>query len=138
MQNMNLVLLVGRLTKDPVIHEVGEQKVKKVVCSMATNRPYKLQNGEWAEETVFHNLEAWASGAETFATNLKKGNLIFVEGSNKTDSWDDNDGNRKYKSYVRINHFYKVVSIPNSNSNSSNNEEPVGAISSGDGTDISF
>lgn len=109
--NLNVTYLIGRLTKDPQLYQVGT--TNKVVCSLATNRPYKDNHGEWKEETVFHALEAWDTGAETFYANLKKGDLIFVEGSNKNDSWEDADGNKKYKSYIRVNKFGKVTICKN-------------------------
>ncbi len=87
---MNLVVLIGRLGRDP---ELKCTSTDKMVCtfSIATNE--KLPRGKSREEKVtWHRVVAWENLAEQ-ARTLKKGQLVQIEGSLRTDKWRDRDGN---------------------------------------------
>ncbi|AFK94360.1 MULTISPECIES: single-stranded DNA-binding protein [Thermoanaerobacterium] len=90
---LNKVILIGRLTKDPVLRYTQEQVS---VCSftLAVNRDYKLENGE--RPTDFVQVVAWRKLAEICNNNLKKGRLIAIIGRIQTRSWDDDNGNRHW------------------------------------------
>jgi single-strand binding protein len=94
---LNKVILIGRLTKDPVLRYTQEQVS---VCSftLAVNRDYKLENGE--RPTDFIQIVAWRKLAEICNNNLKKGRLIAVIGRIQTRSWDDDNGNRHWVTEV--------------------------------------
>ena len=97
MANLNSVMLIGRLTRDPELRSTpsGAQ-----VCNfgLATNEVYKKPDGERAEKTCFVDIEAWNRQAEVCAQYLKKGREIFIAGRLKFDSWEDkNGGGRRSK-----------------------------------------
>lgn len=97
--NLNKIFLVGRLTKDP---ETRTTSSGQMVCSfgLATNRIWNNQNKERQEQTEFHNIVLWQRLAEIASQYLNKGSLILVEGRIQTRSWEDQTGNKRYKTEV--------------------------------------
>ena len=76
----NLVLLVGRLTRDPNV--AFTQKGQAVCrCDIAVNRRYmdKTTN-EWKDDTVFVPVVIWGASAERCKDRVKKGTPVSVEG----------------------------------------------------------
>jgi single-strand DNA-binding protein len=103
MASVNKVILVGRLGKDPEIRSTpnGSTVAK---FSIATDDRYTDRNGEKQERTEWHNIVAWGKLAEICGQYLRKGKLIYVEGSIRTDSWDDKEtGQKKYRTDIVVN-----------------------------------
>lgn len=104
MANLNRVLLIGRLTRDP---EQRTIQSGNTVCSfgLAVNRTYtRRDSGEKVEETTFVDCEAWGRSAETITRYVSKGRQLFVEGRLKFDSWE-RDGQRRSKLSVVVENF---------------------------------
>jgi len=100
MASVNKVILVGRLGKDPEIGSVpsGTAKVK---FSLATSDNFTDRAGEKQERTEWHNIVAWGKLGEICGQYLKKGKLVYIEGSIRTDSWDDKEtGAKKYRTEI--------------------------------------
>ena len=98
--NLNKVILVGRLTKDP---EARTTPSGQTVCNfgLATNRVWTdRETNQKQEKTEFHNIVLWRKLAEIAAQYLKKGSLVLIEGRMETRSWQDANGNKKYKTEV--------------------------------------
>jgi single-strand DNA-binding protein len=97
---INKVILVGRLGKDPEIRSTpGGQTVAKF--TMATDERYTDKSGEKQERTEWHNIVAWARLAEICGQYLRKGSLVYIEGSIRTDSWEDKEsGQKKYRTEI--------------------------------------
>lgn len=100
-RSVNKVMLIGNLGADPELRYTGSGTA---VCNMriATNESYKDANDQWVEKTEWHNVVAWARLAEICGEYLKKGSRIYVEGSLQTRSWEDQDGNTKYMTEIKI------------------------------------
>ncbi|KPJ55423.1 single-stranded DNA-binding protein [Parcubacteria bacterium DG_72] len=96
--NLNKVMLIGRLTRDP---ESRTTPSGQTVCnfSIATNRIWN-QNNQKQEKTEFHNIVLWQRLAEIASQYLKKGSIVLVEGRLQTRSWQDSVGNKKYKTEI--------------------------------------
>jgi single-strand DNA-binding protein len=93
-RSVNKVTLLGHLGKDAETR-FTTSGVAKTTFPLATNRRWKdQQTGEWKEETDWHNIVLWRS--ENLANYLLKGKQVYVEGSIRTRSYDDKDGNKKY------------------------------------------
>lgn len=104
MANLNRVLLIGRLTRDP---EQRTIQSGNTVCSfgLAINRTYsRKDSGEKVEETTFVDCEAWGRSAETITRYVSKGRQLFVEGRLKFDTWE-RDGQRRSKLSVVVENF---------------------------------
>lgn len=103
---MNVVVLKGNLTRDPVSRTVtvSGKSVTVANLSLAVNRHYKAADGTKGQEVLFIECEAWDSGAETIVKHLHKGDPLLVKGSLKLDSWEK-DGVKQSKIKVRVDSF---------------------------------
>ena len=100
---INKVILVGRLGKDPEIRSTpnGNNVAK---FTIATDERYTDKNGEKQERTEWHNITAWGKLAEICGQYLRKGKLVYIEGSIRTDSWDDKEsGQKRYRTEIVAN-----------------------------------
>ncbi len=88
--NVNKVILVGRLTRDP---EVRTTQAGQSVTSMglATGRTYTDKSGQKQEQTEFHNLVLWGRLAEIAGQYLIKGQECYFEGRLQTRSYTGKD-----------------------------------------------
>ena len=100
MSSVNKVILVGRLGRDPEVRSTPSgQTVTKF--SIATDEKFTDKSGERQERTEWHNIVAWARLGEICGQYLKKGKLVYIEGSLRTDSWDDKEtGQKKYRTEI--------------------------------------
>ena len=106
MSNLNKVMLIGRLTRDPEMrYTPSGQPVTSF--SIATNRYGKGPDGDRREFTDYHNIVAWNIGArslaELVAQYTKKGSLVYVEGRLQTRSWEGQDGQKRRTTEVVAN-----------------------------------
>lgn len=93
-KSVNRVILLGNVGKDPEIRSTnGGTLVANL--SLATADRFKDKKGEWQERTEWHNLVAYARGAEILRDYVKRGSKLFVEGRLTTRSWDDKDSGKK-------------------------------------------
>ena len=97
---INKVILVGRLGKDPEIKSTpGGTTVAKF--TMATDEKFTDKSGEKQERTEWHNIVAWSRLAEICGQYLRKGSLVYIEGSIRTDSWEDKEsGQKRYRTEI--------------------------------------
>ena len=100
----NTVSLIGRLGQDPKINAVGkDNKVAKF--SVATNEAYKGKNGEWLQNTQWHNVVAWGKVAELSEKLLRKGSEVVLEGKLVNDEYETKEGEKRYKTEVNLREF---------------------------------
>lgn len=95
--SLNKVLLVGNLTRDPVVKFIGADNNAVANFGLAVNRRWKGNDGQMKEETTFVDVETWGRTAELAGQYLVKGRPVFVEGRLKLDTWDDKDGTKRQK-----------------------------------------
>ena len=101
--SVNKVILVGRLGKDPELRSIpsGTSVAK---FSLATDDRFTDKAGEKQERTEWHNIVVWGKLAEICGQYLRKGRLVYIEGSIRTDSWDDKEtGVKKYRTEIVAN-----------------------------------
>ena len=84
---LNKVLLIGRLTRDPVITYLPSG-TPVVEFTVAYNRRYKDQSGEWREESHFFDVKGYGKSAEDWGTRFSKGYLVLVEGRLVQEKWE--------------------------------------------------
>jgi single-strand DNA-binding protein len=101
-EGLNKVMLIGNLGADPELkYTQGGQAVMTI--RLATTERYVSKGGERQERTEWHTVVLWGNRAEALAKFLNKGKTIYVEGRLQTRSWDDKDGNKKYKTEINAN-----------------------------------
>src|SRR5882757_8802649 len=94
-RSVNQVTLMGNLTRDP---ELRQTPSGQSVCSfsLALNRAYKSQSGEWQEATDYIDCVAWGPLAERVAQYLSRGRRALVQGRLQSRSWEQ-DGQKRSK-----------------------------------------
>ena len=102
MASLNKVLLIGRLGQDPEKRTTPSGHTV-VNVSLATTEYSKDQSGNKQERTEWMKLVFWNRTAEIVEQYCRKGSQIYVEGSLRTDEWEDKDGNKR--STTKINCF---------------------------------
>lgn len=109
MPNLNKVMLIGNLTRDP---ELRRTPSNAAVCNLglAINRRYKNGAGEQQEETTFVDCEAWGKTAELLNQYLKKGRPVYLEGRLRLDQWQDAEGQHRSKLRVVVEEFQFIDS----------------------------
>jgi single-strand DNA-binding protein len=94
MANLNKVILIGRLTRDPESRTfTNGGKVTKIGFAV-TNRRKNGQTGQWEDEPMFIDCEVFNRGetgklADLVADRCRKGSQIMIEGKLHLDQWDD-------------------------------------------------
>src|SRR6185436_11781205 len=102
MANLNKVMLIGRLTRDPEVRMFPNGgKVAKFGFAV-NNRKKNSQTGQWEDDPVFLDVEAFNRGefgkqADLCEQYLRKGHQAFIEGSLKLDQWTSQDGQKRSK-----------------------------------------
>ena len=89
---MNFVVLLGRLTADPELRRTPSG-VSVTTFTVAVNRSYVKQGGE--RQTDFIDVVAWRSTAEFVSKYFRKGQMIAVQGSIQTRTYEDKQGNKR-------------------------------------------
>ncbi|MCS7015868.1 MAG: single-stranded DNA-binding protein [Gemmatales bacterium] len=121
MANLNKVLLIGRLTRDPEVRSFASGG-KVARFGFAVNRRRKNpQTGQWEDEPVYLEIEAFNRGefgrmadqAEQFFT---KGRQLYIEGHLRLDQWTGNDGQKRQRLVVVMDSFQFLDSRPDNGS----------------------
>ena len=97
--DLNKVMLIGRVTQDPEVRTTPSG-VAVTSYGLATNLYWNDQQGQRQEKVEFHNIVAWRKLAEICGQYLHKGSKIYIEGRLQTSSWDDQSGNKRYRTEV--------------------------------------
>lgn len=96
---MNKVILTGRITKELELRFTQNNKAV-VEFTIATNRPVN-KDGERVAD--FINCIVYGSQADNLSKYQGKGSLIAVFGELRVDTWKNEEGKTKYKTYVLAN-----------------------------------
>ncbi len=92
--NLNTVALAGRLTRDPEVKSIGDNRMVAKM-GLAINRTWKDKDGTKKEEATFVEVEAWGKTAEHCGQYLHKGSAVYLEGRIKMDEWKTKDGEKR-------------------------------------------
>ncbi len=98
--NLNKAILIGNLTADP---ELKSMPSGQPVCNfrMATNRIWTdKETRQQQKEAEYHTITAWGRLAEIASQYLSKGSLVMVEGRLRTRSWQDQQGNKRFRTEI--------------------------------------
>jgi single-strand DNA-binding protein len=100
MANLNRVLLMGNLTRDPEVRYTPKGTAVGDLA-IAINDSYKAQDGTIKETVTYVDIEVWGRQAETCKQYLTKGRPVFVEGQLRLDQWETPQGEKKSRLRVR-------------------------------------
>lgn len=97
--NFNKAIIIGNVVADP---EARTTPAGQQVCSLrvATNRVWTDQSGAKQQKTEFHNVVLWRRLAEIASQYLRKGSLVMIEGRLETRNWDDQSGNKHWRTEI--------------------------------------
>lgn len=98
-EGLNKVMLLGNLGADPELR-VTPQGTSVLKLRLATSETWLDKDRNKQERTEWHSVTVWGKRAEALSKFLTKGSRIFVEGGLKTDSYDDKDGVKRYRTEV--------------------------------------
>jgi len=91
--SLNKVMLIGNLGRDAETR-FTTNNVSVTNFSLATTNSYKDKEGNWQNETTWHNITSF-NLSDFFKDNLKKGKKFYVEGRITKREYNDKDGNKR-------------------------------------------
>jgi len=92
MASLNSVNLIGNVTRDTELREIGST----VVCDVGLAVNERVKRGdEWVEEPVFMNVTCWGRTAEIANEYLHRGSQVAFTGRLKLDQWETNEGDKR-------------------------------------------
>ena len=95
----NKAILIGRLGNDPE-QRFTPSGLHITTFSLATNYVYRDKDGNSIRETDWHNVVFIGRQAEVAKDYLHKGSLVLVEGRIRTNTWEDSNGVRHYRTEI--------------------------------------
>jgi single-strand DNA-binding protein len=111
MANLNKVMLIGRLTRDPEIKVFGNGGKVANIGFAVNNRRKSKESGQWEDVPVWldlkvFNREPGPKKADLAEQSLKKGQQIFVEGHLVLEEWaGKEDGKKMSKLVIYVDNF---------------------------------
>ncbi len=100
MANLNKVMLIGNLTRDPELRHTPKGTAVTEL-GLAINRVWYDDNKQKQEDTTFVDVTFWGRQAESIQQYLTKGRPILIEGRLQLDTWDDKETGKK-RSKLRV------------------------------------
>lgn len=117
MSSVNKVIIVGRLGNDPETRQF-QNGGGVTNISVATSERWTDKNtGERKEQTEWHRISLFNRLGEIAAQYLRKGSMVYVEGSLQTRKYTDQQGVERYSTEIRASEMRML---------SSNNEQGGG------------
>lgn len=117
---MNRVFLFGNLGADPEfrVTQSGQPVLK---LRLATSESYLDRNKVRQERTEWHSVTIWGKRGEALNRILSKGSKVFIEGAIRTSSYDDKEGQKRYRTEVVASNL--ILAGGNSRRSSSSSEQ---------------
>ncbi len=94
MPTINKVLISGNLTADPRTR-ILENGTHFASFSLASNKRYRTNDGEWHDKPCFVEVVTWRQLAERIGSKLHKGSPVMVEGELQFSQWNAQDGSKR-------------------------------------------
>lgn len=144
MANINKVILIGRLTRDPDLRYTANG-TPVANLSMATNRTFG-EGDQKREETTFHDVTLWAKTGELASRYLSKGSEVYIEGRLQNEEWEDKTTGEKRRRVGIVGELMQFVGSKGDSKQASPRQKPRGdggvapneEIDLGDGDEIPF
>lgn len=109
-KGVNKAIILGNLGNDPEVSYL-QSGTAVAKLSVATSETWKdKQTGEKQERVEWHRIAAFGRLAEIMGEYLKKGSKVYIEGSLRTNKWEDKDGNTRYTTEIIANEMQMIDS----------------------------
>jgi single-strand DNA-binding protein len=118
--SLNKIMLIGNLGKDAETR-FTTSNLSVTTFTLATTNSYKGKDGNWVNETTWHNIVAY-NLSDYFKENLKKGKKFYVEGRLSKRDYTDKDGIKRYSTDVVVEKLIPLDSAGGGASSSSYSE----------------
>jgi len=92
MPDINSIIIAGNLIKDPTLRYTTTSGVPVANFSIASNRKFRDNSGQWKEDVCIIGVVAWYKLAESCYENLQKGSAVLVEGELQSRAFKTEDG----------------------------------------------
>ena len=132
--SLNKIMLIGRLGRDAETR-FTTNNVSVTNFSIATDYRYKGKEGDWVNETTWHNIVSF-NLSDYFKENLKKGKKFYIEGRLSKRDYTDKDGNKRTSTEVISERLIPLE--PVSESTTASEEESVQPGTVSDNDDLPF
>jgi len=122
--DLNKVMIIGRMTKDPELKTTPKGQ-SVVNFSVATNRSWTDPNGAKQGSVEYHNAVVWGKLADICAQYLHKGKKVYLEGRLQTRDWEGQDGVKRKTTEVVVADMIMLDSLRDSGSGNSQGKSPL-------------
>ncbi len=119
MSSLNQCNFIGRMGRDPEVRMTPSGS-KVASFSIACTEKFKDGNGQQQEKTEWVNIVVWKKLAEIVERIGRQGQLVLVSGAMQTQSWDDQNGQKRYKTEI-VGRQWQILHDPNFKSQQNNN-----------------
>jgi single-strand DNA-binding protein len=130
-RGLNKVMVIGNIGRDPELRYTPSGK-PVTSFSLASSRSWTAPDGERREETEWFNVVAWGNLAEICNQILAKSQQVYIEGRLQTRSWEDENGQRHFRTEVVANEMIILGPRTKGRQGRSGNHENVS------GNDLAF
>ena len=121
MTSFSKTIICGRLGKDPDVRYTADG-LAVAKLSVATSEKWKdKKTNEYQEVTEWHKVVLFGKQAEFIAKYSKKGDMVLVDGKNKTQKWQAKDGTDRYTTEINGDSI-KLLTTKSSNKSSGDSE----------------
>ena len=100
MASLNKVMLIGNAGRDAELRYMASGTPQAQFSLAVNNRRRNQQTNEWEDQTEWFNIIVWGDTAERISQYITKGKSVYVEGRLQTRSWDDDQGQKHYRTEV--------------------------------------
>jgi single-strand DNA-binding protein len=101
MSSINKVILIGNVGTE-IDFKTTQTGMQIAKFSLATSKSFK-KGDNWEEKTTWHNILMFAKSAEYANAKIKKGMQLYLEGEISVSNWQDDKGEKHYKTEIITN-----------------------------------
>lgn len=122
-RGLNKVMVIGNIGRDPEMRYTPSGK-PVTSFSLASSRSWTAPGGERREETEWFNVVTWGNLAEICNQKLFKSQQVYIEGRLQTRSWEDDRGQRHFRTEVVASEMIILGPRDKTNGKYHNNDDP--------------
>ena len=134
--SLNKIMLIGNLGNDAETR-FTTNNLSITTFSLATTHSYKGKDGNWVNETTWHNIVAFGL-SDFFKDALKKGKKFYIEGRISKRSYEDKDGVKRYTTDVISDKIIPLDSRDDAGADAGSSSDSVGSQTNEEEDDLPF